>query len=119
MATAFDLLTVEEAAEYLRLSPFTVRKMLREGHLRGVKVGKRQWRISRADLQSYLATEPQVPDNTAKPKWLILAEEQGVGPVTDFDALLGHGWPEDEPVEDFIEALNEWRSQPYTPPLLD
>ena len=33
MATAFDLLTVEEAAEYLRLSPFTVRKLLREGQL--------------------------------------------------------------------------------------
>lgn len=30
-----------------------------------------------------------------------LAERQGVQPVTDFDALLG-GWPEDEPLDEFI-----------------
>jgi len=37
-----------------------------------------------------------------------LAEHQGVQPVADFDALLG-GWPEDEPVDDFIAAVYEWR----------
>ncbi len=37
-----------------------------------------------------------------------LAEHQGVQPVADFDALLG-GWPEDEPVDDFIAAVREWR----------
>jgi len=111
MATAFDLLTVEEASEYLRLSPFTVRKMLREGHLRGVKVGKRQWRISRADLQSYLATEPQVPDSSAKPKWMVLAEEQGVGPVTDFDAILGEPFDDGETPEEFQAWLDQIRSE--------
>ena len=39
-----------------------------------------------------------------------LAEHQGVQPVADFDALLG-GWPEDEPVDDFIAAVREWRQQ--------
>jgi hypothetical protein len=37
-----------------------------------------------------------------------LAQHQGVQPVADFDALLG-GWPEDEPVDDFIAAVREWR----------
>jgi hypothetical protein len=37
-----------------------------------------------------------------------LAKHQCVQPITDFDALLG-GWPEDEPVDDFIAAIREWR----------
>jgi len=37
-----------------------------------------------------------------------LAEHQGVQPITDLDALAG-GWPEDEPVDDFIAAVREWR----------
>ncbi len=40
----------------------------------------------------------------------MLAKHQGVQPVTDFDALLG-GWPEDEPVDDFIAAVREWRQR--------
>ena len=39
-----------------------------------------------------------------------LAEHQGVQPVADFDALLG-GWPEDEPADDFLAAVREWRQQ--------
>jgi hypothetical protein len=40
----------------------------------------------------------------------VLAERQGVKPVDDFDALLG-GWPVDEPIDDFIVAVREWRRQ--------
>ena len=39
-----------------------------------------------------------------------LARHQGVQPITDFEALLG-GWPEDEPIDDFIGAVHEWRRQ--------
>ena len=39
-----------------------------------------------------------------------LARHQGVQPITDFEALLG-GWPEDEPVDNFIVAVREWRQQ--------
>ena len=38
----------------------------------------------------------------------VLAKHQGVQPVTDFDSLLG-GWPEDEPVDDFLAAVRDWR----------
>ena len=39
-----------------------------------------------------------------------LIERQSVGPVDDFDALLG-GWPADESVDDFLSAVHEWRRQ--------
>jgi hypothetical protein len=45
-------------------------------------------------------------------KLLKMAEEQGVKPL-DFDALRAKAdfWPEDESVDDFIAAVQEWRSE--------
>jgi excisionase family DNA binding protein len=43
------VLTPEEVAEYLRVNPQTVYRLLRAGKCPGVKIG-RQWRIRRADL---------------------------------------------------------------------
>lgn len=48
------LLTVEQAAEHLQMHPDTVRRLLREGSLPGVKLGKRQWRISAAALRKHM-----------------------------------------------------------------
>ena len=48
-----DLLTCHEAATYLRLHVRTVGRLLNQGMLPGVKVG-RQWRLRRADLDAYL-----------------------------------------------------------------
>ena len=39
-----------------------------------------------------------------------LIAAQSVLPVTDFHALLG-GWPEDEPLEPFLDALRTAREQ--------
>lgn len=47
------MLTCDEAAEYLRLHPRTVCRLLQQGKLPGVKIG-RQWRIVRADLDAHL-----------------------------------------------------------------
>lgn len=49
-----DLLTPKEAADLLRLNIETVRRLLRTGQLPGCKVGRRQWRTRRADLDAYL-----------------------------------------------------------------
>lgn len=49
-----DILTVEEVAQRLKLNPFTIRRLLREGVLHGIKVGKRQWRVQPRDLEAYL-----------------------------------------------------------------
>ena len=39
-----------------------------------------------------------------------LVKQQRIQAVQDFDALLG-GWPDEEPIDDFIAALREWRQQ--------
>lgn len=46
------LLTVEEFAKLTSLSPWTVRRMCRDGLLRARKIG-RGWRISSAELESF------------------------------------------------------------------
>ncbi len=40
-----------------------------------------------------------------------LADAQGVSPVDNFDDLLGNFWPEDESVDDFLEARERWRRE--------
>jgi excisionase family DNA binding protein len=47
------LLTPEEAARILAVSPKSVREWLRQGKLKGVKVG-RLWRIRERDLEAFL-----------------------------------------------------------------
>jgi excisionase family DNA binding protein len=48
------LLTVQQAADRLQLTPWTIREQLKAGKLRGVKVGS-QWRI----ISESLITEAQ------------------------------------------------------------
>jgi hypothetical protein len=48
----------------------------------------------------------------ANPSLDELIRQQGKGPVTDPSILHGNFWPEDEPIEDFLAALYEWRSRP-------
>ena len=38
-----------------------------------------------------------------------LIAQQDKGPIQDPKTLLGDFWPEDEPVEEFLSALREWR----------
>lgn len=47
------LLTPEEAAERLAVSPKSIRKWLREGKLKGVRAG-RLWRIRERDLEAFV-----------------------------------------------------------------
>ena len=47
--TPKDVLTVEEVAEYLRIHPYTVRRLARTGKLPGFKVGG-QWRFNRSQM---------------------------------------------------------------------
>jgi excisionase family DNA binding protein len=57
----YNLMTCEEAATYLRLHARTVGRLLAQGKLPGVKVG-RQWRLRRADLDAYLRGVPSRPN---------------------------------------------------------
>ncbi|MEO8098377.1 MAG: hypothetical protein ABI811_11810 [Acidobacteriota bacterium] len=45
-----------------------------------------------------------------------LVAEQGSGPIADLSSLRGDFWPEDEPVEEFLAVLHEWRGHKATDP---
>jgi len=52
-----ELLTLDEAAEYLSVSKPTLYRMLDRGEVKGAKVG-RQWRFRQTDLSNYLERGP-------------------------------------------------------------
>jgi len=54
---ADKMLSPEEVAIRLSVTPNTVRSWLREGSLKGVKLGRRIWRIKEADLKNYICCE--------------------------------------------------------------
>jgi len=60
------LLTVDQAAEKLQMHPDTVRRLLREKTLPGVKMGPRQWRVPVAALQKYVTDRMNTSDSQKK-----------------------------------------------------
>ncbi len=62
MADTMDeqFLTPHQVAERFQVNERTVTVWLREGHLRGFKVGK-EWRISPDDLQAFLEASANMP----------------------------------------------------------
>ena len=59
------LLTLQEAAEMLRLSTRTVREYLKRGEIKGKLIGKR-WRFRRADLDAFFEKAPSEWDFSGK-----------------------------------------------------
>ena len=51
-----EIYTVDEVASYLKLKPETIRVMLRQGKIKGIKVS-RDWRIRKSDLQLFISGE--------------------------------------------------------------
>ena len=45
----------------------------------------------------------------ADPSLDEIIAQQGKGPITDLSDLHGDFWPEEESIEDFLDALHEWR----------
>lgn len=66
MRKSKDVLNVEEAAQLLGVSPWTVREQARQGNLPGRKVGK-EWRFSRQGLMIWLedGVRTDIPTSTA------------------------------------------------------
>ena len=61
---AEKMLTPEEVAERLAVTPNTVRGWLRDGTLRGVKLGKKVWRIREEDLLNCICLEQEAEYRT-------------------------------------------------------
>ncbi len=51
-----NLLTTEDVLSYLRVNARTVYRLIRDGELRAVRVG-RQWRVRRQDLERFVAAQ--------------------------------------------------------------
>jgi excisionase family DNA binding protein len=54
---AREYYSADEVAEKLNLHPRTVRRMLNNGQLPGVRFGSRQWRIPHALFEEYVRNE--------------------------------------------------------------
>jgi excisionase family DNA binding protein len=61
-----ELLTVEEAAARLKMHVGTVRRLLREKTLPGVKMGPRQWRVPASALRDYINGQLGKPATSKK-----------------------------------------------------
>ena len=65
MATeANDIMTIDELAEYLRISKSTLYKLAQEGKLPGQKVGK-CWRFHREGVDRWVQNDPARGDSAA------------------------------------------------------
>jgi len=53
-----EIMTIEQLAEYLKISTSTLYKQLQNGKLPGQKVGKR-WRFHKAAIDEWLKQHPE------------------------------------------------------------
>jgi len=57
-----EFITVDEIAEYLRISRMTVVRMIEKGELPALKIG-RQWRIQKEDFEKWIRGKKNNPSN--------------------------------------------------------
>lgn len=57
------LLTPPQVAKHLQVNERTVTQWLRQGHLRGFKIGK-EWRVSERDFEAFLEGKANLPPET-------------------------------------------------------
>jgi excisionase family DNA binding protein len=91
------MLTPEEVAERLAVTPNTVRGWLRDGTLKGVKLGKRVWRIEEGEVKSHLCRENAVPYGSEYNRQESIMEKL----IEDLDELSS------ESVEKIYRLVNE------------
>ena len=54
------LLSTEDAAEYLAVSPWQIRQLVHEGKLPAIRSGARSWRFDLRDLDSYIDAQKEL-----------------------------------------------------------
>lgn len=60
------LLSPEQVAEQLGVTPNTVRTWLRDGSLKGIKLGKKIWRIKESELLDFINRETKIESGVVK-----------------------------------------------------
>lgn len=70
-----EVLTAEQAADLLQMSPYGVRQLARSRRLPAVKVG-REWRFLQSELLHWLREPPTVAPPDEGSAWLEVAAEQ-------------------------------------------
>jgi len=59
-------LTVEQVAERLQMHPDTIRRLLREGRLRGHRLTRRAgWRIRASSVDRFVTGDPEEPEGAS------------------------------------------------------
>ena len=53
---ADEIMTVREAADYLKLNPITIYSLARQGKLPAIKLGK-QWRFKKSDIDKLFGAD--------------------------------------------------------------
>jgi excisionase family DNA binding protein len=91
------LLTPEQVAERLQLSPFTVLDYLRTKRLRGVKLD-RHWRVREVDLQAFIEA------HLANGAEAVEGERPSAPPITD---VIEPHTPENLELERRIRAMDK------------
>ena len=61
-----EIMTLEEVAAYLRCSPVTVYRLLKNGELRAFKVGN-FWRVSRSSFDAWMVEKVKVSKTAVYP----------------------------------------------------
>jgi excisionase family DNA binding protein len=70
MAAEPELITIEEAAQYLRVCEKTLYRWLRDGKIRAYRAGRR-WRFRRGDLDVWLLSQQHPHDGGQRPEGLL------------------------------------------------
>ena len=52
--TQDDIMTVQEVAEYMKVSEKTVRNWVNAGELARIPIGRKEYRIKRSDLDEFM-----------------------------------------------------------------
>ena len=115
------LLSTREVAEQLHVSPNTVKKLWREGRLRGVQLSQRKLRFHQLDVQDFLrqtaqsAASPSLPYRWKEWAWRtknreVLNRLKGQWVVVEGSEMISHGV---DPVQAVEQARAEGISTPY------
>ncbi|GCE19545.1 helix-turn-helix domain-containing protein [Dictyobacter kobayashii] len=58
-----EMLTAKEVSQIMKVNIKTVREWVASGDLKAIWIGKREYRISRQDLNAFIEKRKQPPEN--------------------------------------------------------